>query len=282
MRALARRVRTRQEAAVELYALLDEDPPWGSIDVTFTDDPDFLAGNARELLGVSLADQKAWRDPSGYLPLRAWIDAIEELGVLVMQDGTLPVEEMRGFASTHASVPAIVINTNDDPRARAFTAVHEFGHLLRARAGRGLVPTAEQWCNDFASGVLMPRDSFARDFERAVRGRSLLRAIESVALDYGVTPYAAAVRVARLGLAPQDDVDVAIHEIQERGKGRERQAGGGNYYLTTVGRLGPSFIRLVFSALDTQGVTYPAASGLLGVKVNNFEKLRERAEERVR
>lgn len=282
MRALARRVRSRQEAAVELYALLDEDPPWGALDLPFTDDPEFLGVSARELLGVALSDQKSWRDPSGYEPLRAWIDAIEDLGVLVMQDGTLPVEEMRGFASTHGAVPAIVVNTSDDPRARAFTAVHEFGHLLRAQAGHSPVPTTEQWCNDFASGVLMPRDPFARDFERAVLGRTLLRAIESVALDYGVTPHAAAVRVARLRLAPQDDVDTVIDEIQERGRGREREASGGNYYLTMVGRLGPSFIRLVFSALDTQGVTYTAASGLLGVKVNNFEKLRERAEERIR
>jgi len=38
--------------------------------------------------------------------------------------------------------------------------------------------------------------------------------------------------------------------------------------------MGPSFIRLVFNALENQAVTYPSASSLLGVKVNNFQKLR--------
>ncbi len=89
-----------------------------------------------------------------------------------------------------------------------------------------------------------------------------------------MTPYAAAVRVARAGLWDQALIDDVIEEIQARPpRGR---GGGGDYYWTQIGRFGPSFIRLAFTALDSQAVTYPAASSLLGgVRVSNFDKLRD-------
>lgn len=280
MRSLARRVRERQEAAAALYELRDETPLWTALDLQYTEDPQELAAQTREMLGVPLDEQKAWRDYSGYQPLREWIDAIEALGVLTTQDGSLPVNDMRGFASTHPLVPAIVVNTNDDPPARAFTAVHELGHLLRARAGEPPLPSSEVWCNDFASSILMPASAFAADFQATAADfqatdAELLSKVDSLAIEYGVTPHAAAVRAARLQLARQREVDNVIHAIQERARIREPGEGGGNYYRTTVARLGPAFIQLVMGAVDNQVVTYPAAAGLLGVKVNNFRKLRE-------
>jgi Zn-dependent peptidase ImmA (M78 family) len=284
MRALARRVRARQEAAMELYDLLEEEPPWPLLDIAYDQDPARLAAAARDALGVTIDEQKRWRDRGGYEPLRKWIDAIEALGVLVLQDSSLPVDEMRGFASTDAFVPAIVVNTNDDPRARAFTAVHEFGHLLRARGGVALEPQvdAERWCNDFASGILMPAERFAADFRRSAES-DLLRLVDALALDYGVTPHAAAVRTARLRLAPQDEVDAVVEVISARSAARQpSERSGGDYYSTMVGRLSPSFVQLVFAAVDRQEVTYPVAAGLLGVKVARFEKLRERVSQRGR
>ena len=106
-----------------------------------------------------------------------------------------------------------------------------------------------------------------------LRGRSPLVTIDALALAFGVTPYAAAVRVAKAGLWDQAVVDDVIGEIRSR-EPRERGSGG-DYYRTQIGRLSPAFIRLVFTALDSQTLTYPAASSLLGgVKVSNFEKLR--------
>jgi Zn-dependent peptidase ImmA (M78 family) len=283
MHALARRVRERQAAAAELYDALEERPPWETLDLEYADDPSVFAARVRGVLQVGLSEQRSWRDPTGYRPLREWVAAVEALGVLVMQDGTMRVEELRGFASTHVSVPAIVVNTNDDPRARAFTAVHELGHLFRLRAGSESVPptpASEQWCNELATAVLMPRDEFIAAFRR--ESGQLLRIVDALALDYAVTPHAATVRVARLQLAPQDAVDGVLEAIAERAAARRQgeSGGGGNYYSTMVGRLGPAFIELVFSAVDRQALSYPAASGLLGVKVNNFAKLRDRTSER--
>lgn len=157
MQLLVRRVSERQEDAVELYEALDEAPPWPKV----TDDlravgrplPEFV----RQLLAIGVDQQTSWRDPSGYTALRNWVDAVEGLGVLVMQDGTLPVDMMRGFAAMHPIVPAIVVNTQDDARARTFTIVHELGHLILAALGEAVGPQTEAWCDHFASEVLMPR-----------------------------------------------------------------------------------------------------------------------------
>lgn len=119
MRALAKRIRGRKAAAADLYDSLDEEPPWPGVAVEYTDETDALAARVRDALGITLRDQWQWRDRSGYQPLREWVDAIEALGVLVMQDGSLPVSDLRGFASSDPVVPAIVVNTNDDQRARA-------------------------------------------------------------------------------------------------------------------------------------------------------------------
>ena len=274
MHTLARRIRERQDAAVELYELLEEDPPWLSVRIGYSDDSAEQGALARAALGVELNEQRTWRDRSGYLPLREWIQGVEGLGVLVMQDGSMPVEQMRGFAAIHDTVPAIVINTNDDPRARVFTLIHELGRLLPPRVGT----VTEGWLDELASNVLMPRDSFVGDFEYFAG--DLLDSVDDIALQYGVTPKAAAVRVARLRLAPQASVDEVLEAIEERAARARDRSTGGNYYLNIISRLGPAFIELVFSALDIQALSYPAAAGLLGVKVNNFAKLRQRTSQR--
>ena len=278
MHTLARRIRERQDAAVELYDFLEEDPPWLSVQIGYSNDSAELGALARAALGVDLDEQKAWRDREGYAPLWAWTQAVERLGVLVMQDGSMSVTQMRGFAAVHDSVPAVVLNTKDDPRSRAFTLLHELGHLLRARVGLDPTTVTEPWLEEFASNVLMPRQSFVADFGRAVG--DLLQSVDDIALQYGVTPKAAAVRVARLRLAPQASLDEVLEAIEERAARAGDRSTGRNYYLNIISRLGPAFIALVFSALDTQAISYPAAAGLLGVKVNNFAKLRQRTSER--
>ena len=272
MQLLVRRVHERQDAAVELYEALDEPPPWletvGILTATNHAVPELV----RHVLGVGFDEQAGWRDQSGYTGLRQWTDAVEAIGVLVLQDGSMSVEQMRGFAAMHTQVPVIVVNTQDDARARAFTIIHELGHLYLAALGQPVGPATEGWCDEFAGEVLMPRAQLEDALVR-LGGRSVAT-IDALALEFGVTPYAAAVRVAKTRLWNQRESDDAINEIRRR-QPRER-GGGGDYYRTQLGRLSPSFARLVFTALDSQAVTSPAASSLLdGVKISNFAKLRE-------
>jgi Zn-dependent peptidase ImmA (M78 family)/transcriptional regulator with XRE-family HTH domain len=275
---LSRRVRDRQEAVVELHELLEQDSRWAALVPRLqVADVDALPSVVRKLLGISLEEQTSWQDRSGYTPLRAWVDAVEAVGVFVMQDGSMPLEMMRGFAAPHDVAPAIVANTQDDPRARAFTVVHELGHLVLASNGQRVGPETEEWCEDFAGNVLAPREDFAPAFRRT-NGDDLLSRVDQVALEFGITPMAAVVRLGRYGALSNREAGQLLSLI--RARGRPREPSGGQYYRTAIGRLGPAFIRLVFTAVEGQALTYPAASRLLGVKVNNFGKLRDHLNER--
>ncbi|HVC07142.1 MAG TPA: XRE family transcriptional regulator [Solirubrobacterales bacterium] len=269
MIGLSRRVRERQEAAADLLDLLDEEPVWPEVNETLNAPPEAAAEMIRGRLGISLAEQASWRDRSGYAPLRHWVDAVEDLGVLVMHDGSLPVEVMRGFASLHPIVPAIVVNTQDDPRARVYTLIHELGHLYQAE--RFDVANLEPWLEQFAGDVLMPLDALAEEVERIAIADGLRR-FDEIALRFGVTPRAAVVRAAQEELIAQEEADEILGRISARGP--RQRGGGGDYYWTKISRLSPAYTRLVFSALETQAVTYAAASSLLGVKVGNFERMR--------
>jgi Zn-dependent peptidase ImmA (M78 family)/DNA-binding XRE family transcriptional regulator len=277
MVALTRRVRAKQEAAAELYDLLDEDPPWPQALAQLRVERDRLPKMVRDALGIKFEEQASWRDPAGYTPLRHWVDAVESLGVLVMQDGTMPVDTLRGFASTHDVAPAIIINTQDDARARAFTILHEFGHLYLAAFSEPVDARTEQWCDEFAGEVLMPSQALEHAYA-SIEADDTLNAIDELALTFGVTPHAATIKAARTGLISQREAREIIESIDMRT--RRTSPGGGNYYRNMLGHLGPAFVRLVFSALDSQALTYPVASGLLEVKVNNFDTLRRYTDKR--
>jgi Zn-dependent peptidase ImmA (M78 family) len=279
MRFLARRTTERQEAAIELYDALDESPPWvevakGLAEESAAEKTRRLSRVARDLLGVTVEEQEEWTDR--YAPLRAWTDAVEAQGVLVMQDGSMDVEQLRGFASVEPmQVPAIVVNTGDDPRARAFTVVHEFGHIVRRAVGLPVGPEAEAWCNQFAGEVLMPPARLAERFHGS-GAKTLLGRVEEMAAVFSVTPLAAAVRIARSEMADREEAGAVIHHIEQRSTGGSRRGDGGDYYLNRIVDFGPGYLRLVFDALDSNVVTHPTASRLLGgVQVDNFEKLRD-------
>jgi Zn-dependent peptidase ImmA (M78 family) len=283
MQLLQRRVRMRQAAAADLYEDLEETPAWPGAARRFRDAvgagrprASALAAVARELLGVTREAQTEWARADEYAPLRGWIGAVESIGVLVMQDGSMQLDLMRGFASIDDAVPAVVLNTNDNPRARTFTVLHELAHLAFLAAGAG---ATEVRANDFAGEVVMPRERLAEEF-RALSGRSLVDRVDALARAFGVTPLAAAVRLRRANLTPSDQAGQVIGVLRTRTR-PPRQSRRGQYYYRTIASLGPAYIRLVFSALDSGAVSYPTASTLLGnVRVDNFETLREHVSRR--
>lgn len=277
----ARKVTERQQTALEIYEALEEPPPWIAVSEQFISvTPKLLPGIVRKTLGVSREEQADWKQDA-YAPLRGWREAVERLGVLVMQDGPVPVHEMRGFASIDPrDIPAILVNNKDDPRARAFTILHELGHVILSRSGEPVGRETERWCESFAGQVLMPTDWLAEELKISP-SRSTLGRVQDIARAFHVTPLAAAVRVARAGLVPPDEAGAAIGEIQRRWKedDEEDDERGGSYYVNQVARFGPGYLRLVFAALDSQAITLPTASALLdGVKVKFFEPLRDRLE----
>lgn len=269
MRALARSIPALQDEADAFFEAIEEEPAWPAAAEIFrtSQSLDELGIALRDLIGVSLQDQQdaARIDPQGFKTFRVWREAIEDLGILVLQDGSLSLDDMRGFASPHERVPAIVINTNDDVRARLFTMLHELAHVFWT------LPDEMRY-EEFAANVLMPPRSFERDF-RVAPGQSLLAKIDATARMYGVTPDATAVRVGWLSLASWGEVQEARNAIRDRA-GHGERASGGNYYRNVVVRMGPRFVSRVLDAVSQSAISELSASRMLRVRVDNFDALR--------
>lgn len=276
MQKLARLVSRRQEAVVELRDSLGEESRWRQVLARLSVDAHLLPGILRTELGVMAVDQTAWRDPDGYAPLRAWREAVEAAGILVMQNGDLPVSAMRGFAALHESAPVIVLNSKDDARSRAFTLIHEIGHLWLEEY-EVEVEDPEEWCEQVAGQVIMPDHWVARALEASHSRPGSAGQVDEIALLFGVTPKAAAVRMRRLDAIGETDFTAVLREISRR---PDKKEAGGSYYLNKITWLGPSYIRLVLDAVDEQALTLSNAAGLLGARVSHFRKLRELADER--
>lgn len=270
MRALGRQVPALQEEADALFEAIEEEPRWPDAVALFQTATDLarVGEQIRALVGVSLADQKAAArtDPQGFRAFRIWREAIESLGILVLQDGSLSLQEMRGFAAPHDRVPAIVINTNDDVRARLFTMLHEFAHVLASEPD-------ELRSDEFAGLTLMPPTAFSSDFQSAP-GATLVERIDWTARAYSVTSDAAAVRLGWLGLVDWPQVSDARAEIRER-HGTSGRASGGNHYRNVVARMGPGFVGRVLGAVGQGAVSELGAARLLGVRVEGLGPLRK-------
>jgi Zn-dependent peptidase ImmA (M78 family) len=271
MRALSRSVAALQDEAAELFEAIEEEPPrWPAAADLFVEGVSTveLAHKVRELVGVSVAAQKsaARVDPQGFRAFRVWREAIEDLGVLVLQDGSLTLDAMRGFASPHDRVPAIVLNTNDDVRSRLFTMLHEFAHIFWA-------DRAEREYDEFAGEAVLPRGALTTDFQRSTEP-TLLARVDAIARAYAVTSDALAVRLGWLTLVPWPEVQEVREEIRRRAEDAPPRSRGGNFYRNVVVRSGPGFVRRVLDGVNQGGLSPLGAARVLGVRVGQLDGLR--------
>ncbi len=122
-------------------------------------DVDRFALKVREEFDISLQDQQdAANARAFYVTCRR---KIEDKGILVLQE-SFPREDGSGFCLAHDTQPLILINTNQQTRARRlFTLVHELAHCLMGQTGISdpfvRENEIERRCNRFAASFLVPK-----------------------------------------------------------------------------------------------------------------------------
>src|SRR5262249_9997378 len=117
----------------------------------------------RQLIGITLEGRFAFRGPGR--ALRAWIDGLEGLGILVFQMSGIGTSECLGLSIYKDELPVVVLNGADELAGRIFTLIHELAHLLTRSGGVCTVwdnSREESGCNRFAAELLMPADAFSR------------------------------------------------------------------------------------------------------------------------
>jgi Zn-dependent peptidase ImmA (M78 family) len=170
-------------------------------------DPEAAAAQVRTAMGVTLDAQRT--QAAEYDALRYWSSAVAQAGVYGAQL-SFPYREVRAFCLIERSVSLIVVSSQDSPRARAFSLLHELGHLLlggdamcrpQSDDRRPVAGNEEAWCNAFAAAMLMPAADFAADpLARSLQGRTLaLGDAQDLARRYGVSELAVLRRLATVG-----------------------------------------------------------------------------------
>jgi Zn-dependent peptidase ImmA (M78 family)/transcriptional regulator with XRE-family HTH domain len=292
--AVIRRAHAIREAALELRELADEPvSPAPKLDRETTDAEQYGA-DARALLGVTLAQQAAWRDPRR--ALNAWLDAISQLDVLVLQAQSIAIQEMRGFSISTDRLPVVVLNGADFPRGRIFTLLHEFAHVLLhadgvcdalpRRQARGPTDEIEVFCNQVAAAALMPLDAFRSEpslQDPPADRRWSEDTIGSLSEKYSTSREAVVRRLYSIGLADWDFLQEkeaeyraaykAFREEQKRKRHEEERSGGPSYYRMKVRDLGRGFIESALDAYYRRAITGSDLSEYLEIKLNGLAKL---------
>ena len=221
---------------------------------------DDAAARARELLGVTKAQQYEWHSPSA--AFAAWRQAVEESGVLVFLF-SLGAESCRGFSLWDDFAPLIAVNTFWLPSARNFTLFHEHGHLLTRTASACLQGTrrwtskssdsTERWCEEFAAALLMP-EPVVRERIARLSDNQPDAMIAGIANAFKVSRRAAALRLVELDYITWEDYE-ALPPFEPKprggGKGRDRtQLREDQYGARTTALIGRALERDVIGRGD--------------------------------
>jgi len=222
--------------------------------------------------------------------LREFIGLVEDLGVLVMVSGVvgsnnyrgLDVEEFRGFALSDALAPVIFVNGADSKSGQMFTLAHELAHvwlgesaLTDATPRTSSSTQTERWCNAVAAEVLVPLDSVRESYVAAAGVESEM---VRLAREFKVSTLVILRRLLDAGMLSDGEFRMAYDAELRRLRQLERSdAGGGNFYNTTLARVGKRFARAIIgSTLEGRG-SFTEAFHLLGFKkMSVFDELGHR------
>jgi Zn-dependent peptidase ImmA (M78 family) len=203
----------------------------------------------------------------------------ENLGVLVMVNGVvgsnnnrkLDIEEFRGFAISDALAPVVFINGSDSKSAQMFTLAHELAHLwlgesaltdatIRTRRN----DVSERWCNEVAAELLVPLQLLEEKHDST---RELTEEMRRLSGEFKVSTLVVLRRLHDMGAISSGKFRTAYDAELSRLLALEKPGeGGGNFYNTTVARVGRRFARAIIgSALEGRS-SFTEALHLLGFK----------------
>ena len=240
--------------------------------------PEEVAADMARALGFDLAARAACR--TWEEALRLFITQADRLGVLVMVSGVvlsnnrrpLDPEEFRGFALADPRAPLVFINGADSKSGQMFTLAHELAHLwlgASAISDAGVAPFAgyrreEVWCNRVAAELLVPLAALRTEL---IREEPLDETLQRLARRFKVSTLVILRRLLDAGWLTRTAFDAGWGAERDRLREIARgDAGGGNFYYTTLARVSRRFARaLVASTLEGQTL-YRDAFRMLGVK----------------
>lgn len=257
--------------------------------VSITDNADKIADRIKERL--DLPHYRSFSNRNDYL--KALKVELEERGVFISITGSnqlnkrISLEQAQGFAISDPIAPFVFVNTKNTTNAKIFTLIHEIAHLflnesgisedaLRFRKAECKEDEIENFCNNVAGEVLMPKIEFLEEFTR--RDGSLEKIITDLSNVFFVSELAICVKLWRLNLISFDEYRFHYessekkikHYLLEKEK-EQKERSGGRYYNNMRSKNGVLFSYLAYSAYKSGEILSLDLSKLLKINTNNIE-----------
>jgi Zn-dependent peptidase ImmA (M78 family) len=169
------------------------------------EDPEGIATRERKRFGVSVEEQRAWRNLAD--ARRQWRRRIEDRGVFTYMI-PMPPDELSGFSMLRDGLAAICVNDREPTEgAKVFTLLHEYSHLLLRQTGisdENNSNRVEKFCNEFAASFLIPRNALVEAIGDIETPYEFSDAdVRRLATRFRVSNRATALRLEKTGLAPK-------------------------------------------------------------------------------
>lgn len=245
------------------------------------EDPEVVAEEIRNELGISISEQKSWQNK--YQAFQEWREAIERRGIFVFQM-SMPLKEIRGFSLIEAELPVIVVNSQDFIAARIFSLFHELSHFLIDKSGicNMRTPIAmlfekeniESFCNHFAGSLLIPKATLL-NHELACSicpSDNNDKIVKKLANEFKVSQEVVLRRMAILGMI---NIDVYKKKREEWEEIEWKPKGGGptDPIEKCIREKGKPLITLTLEAYEAGKITYKDAADYLSVRIKYLSEI---------
>lgn len=284
LRAMVRDIQARQELVRNLLEDIEAKPRdfVGTVSIA-----NGVAAAQARLVGILGFQLEAFR--RGRTAERAFEylrGLAERAGVFVILAGNLgsfhtnlSVETFRGFALADPLAPFVIINDQDAKTAWSFTLLHELVHIALGASGISgtrAETEIERFCNEVASGILLPPNELAQfdlgdgdlvEIRRRIGAFAGGRVLSSSLVAYRLFLAGTITRADWETLARQFAEDFRASRDTRPTKGQP------NYYVVRRHRLGAALLKLVQLSLEEGLVTPTRAGKVLGVKPRNVSTL---------
>lgn len=200
-----------------------------------------------------------------------WRGLLEENGVLVFQATKISLDSFRGLSVHHDALPMVLINGADSATGRTFTLFHEVAHLINRTSGLCTLRESvgeEAIANNFAANFLMPETAVRAQLNGPTDPETVA---ERLARHFKVSPLAAAVRLRRLDVIEDADLEAIrvvsdekwrqVREVRKQGDGFVPQ------WRLRYRDLGPAYIGAIARALEDSRVDLMDATYLLNARL---------------
>ena len=251
------------------------------------DTADELVASVRQVLDFTVEEQAQWKD--AYSALSDLRSRIEQNGIFVFQ---LSLTSVRGFAMYEPNYPIIGLSSKDAPQGRLFTLLHELCHLLYHDSDLFLNPYTERLlgehketeriCNQFAAHFLLPQGAFEKAITHLPKNGYIREGeIEQLARKFCVGRIVVVRRLHDLQYVNRsfylEKQKLYASQYSNKFSESRKSAGGGpGHYRSKISQLGKTYLSGVFEQLESGNLPALEASQLIGVKIDNFEKLADK------